>query len=520
VLVACLPAPAAARTEFAPPEQQKLTVNLGRFPTSLDPAKVSREQDFVVQNALFAPLYRSPGGSAGRLVPFLATGAPVVSNRGRTYTVTLRAARWDDGKAITSADVRFAYARAKGSYLGAFFEAVTAVQTPSRRTVRFQLSRPVPWFDQLLATNVVTPVPMHVVKLHGDKWLLPKNIVSSGPFRLVSTRGASEVVLAKNDRFWNAKSVRLQRIRFIMVPPASAATLFDGKRIDATMRDTSIPRYQLARRALKPTFRKVASAGGQYLFLNTRSADLANVATRRGIALAIDRAALAAASGPGVDQPLETIVPAGIRGANTVAPAGASLLQAAGTARTSEATAELATGAWPAASNFDLYYPSVDNMSRLAEQVAGNLDDAGVSVTLHPLTLKEFAKVGVGKSPVRADVDGVLAGWAPDYSDPQDFHELFTCSAIDEGRNLSNYCDPTGYDATYTATTRTFAPFASRLTGHRSLEDQLTGPNGAFPAVPLYEPVGDYLVQPYVAGFVVNASGLANFEKAGIRLVQ
>lgn len=518
--MACLLSPAAASAEFAPPPQQKLTVNIGRFPTSLDPGKVSREQDFVVQNALFAPLYRSPGGSAGKLVPFLASAQPVVSNGGRTWTVSLRAARWSDGKAITSADVKFAYSRARGSYMGAFFEPVTSVQTPSTRTVRFQLSRPVPWFDQLLATNVVTPVPMHLVKLHGDKWLLPKNIASSGPFRLESTRGASEIVLARNPKFWNAASVRLQKLTLLMLPPASAATLFDGKRLDATMRDTSIPRYQLARRALKPTFRRVASGSGRYLFLNTRATELASAATRRGIALAIDRAALAQASGPSVDQPLEAIVPSGIRGVDTVSPPSGALLQGAGTARTTEARAQLAAGGWPAASKFDLYYPSVDNTPSLAEKIADNLNDAGVSVTLHPLTMREFTKVGVGASPLRADVDGVLAGWAPDYSDPQDFHELFTCDAIDDGRNLANYCDPTGFDATYASTTGTFAPFASRLTGHRSLEQQLTGPDGAFPAVPLYEPVGDYLVQPYVAGFVNQPSGLVDFEKAAIKLVQ
>jgi oligopeptide transport system substrate-binding protein len=518
VLAACLLAPAAAQAEFAPAEQQKLTVNIGHFPTSLDPAKVSREQDFIVQNALFAPLYRSPGGSAGTLVPFLASGQPVVTNGGRTWTVTLRAAKWSDGKAITSADVKFAYGRSRASALGAFFDVVTSVQTPSLRTVRLQLSRPVPWFDQLLATNVVTPVPAHAVKLHRDKWLLPKNIVSSGPFRLESTRGSSEIVLVKNERFWNAKSVRLQRLKLLMLPPASAATLFDAKRIDAGTRDTSIPRYQLATRSTKPTFRRVASGGGEYLFLNTRATELANPATRRGIALAIDRAALAQVTGPSIDQPLESIVPNGVRGFNTVAPAGSTLLASSGAADTTSAKAQLAAGAWPAASKFDLYYANVDATPTLAGKIADNLNAVGVSVSLHPLTMSVVTKVGVGAAPVRADVDGVIAGWQPDYSDPQDFHELFTCAAIDHARNLSNYCDATGYDATYTATTGTFAPFATRVNGHRQLEDLLTGPNGAMPAVPLYEPTGDYLVQPYVAGFVVQPSGLVDFEKVSIRL--
>lgn len=516
MLAACLLLPAVAHADLAPPDKQLLTVNIGRFPSSLDPSKASRASDDIVANAMFAPLFRAPGARNGALVPFLASRQPAVSNGGRTYTVTLRAARWSDGVRITSADVRFAFTRARSTPLGAAaFDGVT-VSTPSASTVRFHLPEARPWFDQLLASNVVTPIPSHVVRRHGDKWLLPRNIATSGPFKLLSTRGASEIVMVKNTRWWGARSVRLQKLKLLAVTESSASTLFDGMRLDATMRDTSVPRYTISRRLKDPRFRRVTTGSAQYLFLNTRVPEMSNAAVRRGIALAIDRAALVQATSSGVDRPLETIVPAGIRGVGTVAPAGGSLLAEAGTADQARARSELAAGGWPSATTFDLYYASVGVNATLAMRIADNLADVGINVTLHPLTATEFAKVGYATSPVRAEVDAVLAGWVPDYNDPQDFHQLFTCANVDAGLNPSNYCDAAGYDPLYASTTGTFASFSTRVLGHRTLEEQLTGPAGAMPAVPLYEQTGKLLVQKHVAGWIHHPSGLVDFEKVAI----
>jgi ABC-type oligopeptide transport system substrate-binding subunit len=262
----------------------------------------------------------------------------------------------------------------------------------------------------------------------------------------------------------------------------------------------------------------VASGSATYLFLNTRVAELSNPATRRGIALAIDRAELTQVTSSGLDQPLETIVPTGIRGFESIAPAGGSLLASTGAADPVRARAELQAGGWPVATKLDLYYANVDVNGTLAERFARKLNAVGMSVVLHPLSSSEFVKPGVGTSPLRADVDAVLGGWTPDYLDPQDFHQLFTCANVDVGLGPSNYCDPAGYDPLYASTTGTFASFSARVGGHRSLEELLTGPSGSMPAVPLFEPMGDLLVQKHVAGFVHHPSGLVDFEKVSVLL--
>jgi oligopeptide transport system substrate-binding protein len=511
-LLACT---GTAFADLAPASGQHLLINIGTYPSTFDPSKAADEHDYVVQNALFAPLYRSPGGSNGRLVPFLATGAPVISNGGRRYTVTLRAAKWSDGTPITAADVKLAVTRGRGSYLGSFFDGVT-VSTVGTRVVRFDLQSPMPWFDQLLASNVVTPVPSAQIKHYGSRWTQQKQLVSSGPFVMTNHRGAYDISLAPNPKWWGAKTMHLTKLTLVAVPPATAGTLFNATRIDATTRDSSILNSALATRLKDPRLRTAASASAQYLYMNTTSTALQNPAVRRGIALAIDRAALTKLTSQGIDQPLSTLVPSGVRGSAVAAPAGSGLLDASGASDPTRAKQELAAGSFDATQKLDLWYAQDGVSSSVAGAIVTNLRDVGVTVTPHPVTATELAKVGVGQSPVRSDVELVLQGWLADYSDPQSFQQLFTCESIPLARNDSNFCDP-GVDAAYAEATA-FAPFATRMSRAAAVESLLTGANGLFPAVPLYEHRGTLLVQPWVVGFVQNPSGLVDFEKLAVRM--
>jgi oligopeptide transport system substrate-binding protein len=515
LLLCVLALPPAALADFAPAKGQHLTINIGTYPSTFDPSKAADEHDYVVQNALFAPLYRSPGGANGRLVPFLAAGAPVVSNGGRRYTVRLRAARWSNGTPITAADVKLAVTRGRGSYLGSFFDGVV-VSTVGLRTVRFDMETPRPWLDQLLATNVVTPVPSAQIKRYGKRWTQQKQLVSSGPFVMTNHRGAYDISLAPNPRWWGARRVRLRKLTLVAVPPATAGTLFNATRIDATTRDTSILGSSLATRLKDPRMRTAASASAQYLYMNTTAPTLQNADVRRGIALAIDRAALTQLTSDGIDRPLSSIVPTGVRGSAVAAPAGSGLLAASGAADPARAKEELATGHFDATQRLDLWYAQDSSSSAVAGAIVANLKAVGVTVTPHPVSATELSKVGVGLSPVRSDVELVLQGWLADYSDPQSFHQLFTCGAIPLALNTSNFCDA-GVDAAYAAEWA-YAPFATRMATAASTESLLTGPSGLFPAVPLYEHRGTVLVQPWVSGFVQNPSGLVDFEKLAVRV--
>jgi ABC-type oligopeptide transport system substrate-binding subunit len=506
------PAHASAAAMLAPSSKQVLRVAIGTLPSSLDPGKAAYEEDQIVQDMLFPSLYRSPAGASGKLIPYLAAGQPVVSNGGLRYTVTIRATRWSDGKPVTAADVKLGYTRARPSFYGGFFSPVRSVTAVGARTIRFDLKLAVPWFGELLSSSVVAPVPSHVVKVRGSRWTFLTNLVTAGPFKVASGRGRSELVLVPNPKWWGARSVRLKEVQLLAVSPASVSPTFRAARLDVTLRNGSIHPSALASWRDDARFHEAPRGDGQYLYLNTKAPELANPAVRRGIALAIDRAGIANIMRPGIDQPLATIVPDTTRGGSTVN-GGTHLLGAAGSADTARAGAELAAGGWVRGPKLDLYYSSTGSSGRIATQVQANLLAVGVDVVLHPTASADFAKVGVGFSPTRADVDMVLQGWIPDYSDPQSFHQLFTCANVDAGLNTANLCSP-DYDAQYAAAIGSTG--AARLDAHRALEDLLTGPTGLMPAVPLYMPVGDNLVQPWVYGFAQHASGRVDFEKVAI----
>ncbi|MCW2922492.1 MAG: transporter permease [Thermoleophilia bacterium] len=517
VLVACLalvvPATAGAAI-LAPASKQILRVGIGTLPTSIDPGKAAYEEDRIVQDMLFPALYRSPAGASGRLIPYLASGQPTVSNGGLRYTVTLRPTRWSDGMPVTAADVKLGYTRARPGFYGTFFSPVRSVTAIGARTIRFDLTMPVPWFGELLASSVVAPVPSHVVKARGARWTHLTYLVTAGPFKVASGRGRSELVLARNPEWWGARSVRLKEVQLLAVASASVSPTFRAGRLDVTLRNGSIHPSALTSWKDDPRFHEVPRGDGQYLYLNTKVPELANPAVRRGIALAIDRAAIGTIVRPGLDQPLATIMPDDIRGAASVN-AGSRLLAASGVAEPSRANAELAAGAWVRGPKLDLYYATTGKNALIVGQIQANLASVGVDVVPHPTAQSDFAKTGIGISPTRSDVDMVLQGWLPDYSDPQNFHQLFTCANVDAGLNTSNLCSPE-FDATYASAVNSTG--GARLDAHRALEDLLTGPSGLMPAVPLYRPVGDNLVQTWVAGFSQHASGRVDFEKVAILL--
>jgi ABC-type oligopeptide transport system substrate-binding subunit len=512
-LLLALPAAAAGAPTLAAPSKQVLRVGIGTLPTSLDPGLAAYESDVIVQDLLFPALYRSGGGSSGALVPWLAAKQPVVANGGLRYTVTLRAARWSDGRPVTAADVKLGFTRArKTSFYGGFFAPVRSVTALGARTVRFDLSTPVPWFGELLASSVVAPVPSHVIKAKGKRWTQLANLVTAGPFLVKTGRGRTELVLAPNRYWWGARRVKLREVQLLAVDAASVSPLFRGGRLDVALREGSIHPSALATWQDDPRFRQVATGQGQYLYLNTRAPALQHAAVRRGIALAVDRAAIAALTGA-TNEPLATIVPPGIRGASTVT-GGDRLLAASGAADAARAASELAAGGWVPGTKLDLYYASDSGYGgKVATAIEAQLAPLGVDVVLRPTSGANVAKVGVGISPLRTDVAMVLQGWLPDYSDPQNFHQLFACMNVDAGLNTSNLCAPE-YDAAFA--TAAASSGGARVSAHRAVEDLLTGPAALMPAVPLYVPTGNNLVQPWVRGFVQQVSGRTYLEQAAI----
>ncbi|MCW2962621.1 MAG: peptide transporter substrate-binding protein [Thermoleophilia bacterium] len=509
IAAVALALPASAHAVLAAPAQQSLRVAIGaRIPvTALDPMRTANSDVVTVQNAFLAPLYYvGPRG----VQPQLAAGAPVMSNRGKRYTVRLRTnARWSDGSPVVAKNVVQAFNRSrKVNYFGGFASHVKKVSMPNARTIVFDLSVADATFPTLLALPIFTPVPSHVIARAKTAWTKPGSLVSSGPF-VLKAASSKQLSTVRNPRFWGAKAVKLQRLAFVTT--GGSTVNFAADKLDATApyaaRAESL--RTLEGSGIKLT--AAPSADTQYAYLNTTNVRLRSSKVRRGIALALNRNALL--PDPSLSA-LSTFLSPSMTG-GSYATSGPTLLKTDGSADIAAATAELAAGGWNNANVLNLYHVTGSAPAlTVAEGIKTQLAAVGVTVVLNAVPGSQLSKVGYGVSPIRADVDIVLQGWIPDYADPANVYALMSCHEVKNGFNVSNYCNQQ-YDTAYYRLFTNFG-FTKRLADFRILEQRLTGPTGSFPVVPLYTQRYLTAAQPWVRGYSVDPYGMVRWDRVVI----
>ncbi|MEW1778413.1 ABC transporter substrate-binding protein [Streptomyces sp. NPDC086777] len=168
-----------------------------------------------------------PGAAGAELTPDLATDMGQVSPDGKTYTFHLRdGITWEDGKAITSQDVKYGIERVwaqdvlsggpiylqqmldpNNTYKGPYKDTakdhlgLKAISTPDDKTIVFHLPKANSDFKQVLA--MVTASPVRQDKDTKAKYTL--HPFSSGPYKFESYSPGKKLVLVRNTS-WKASS--------------------------------------------------------------------------------------------------------------------------------------------------------------------------------------------------------------------------------------------------------------------------------------------------------------------------
>ncbi|MDF3302432.1 ABC transporter substrate-binding protein [Streptomyces tropicalis] len=168
-----------------------------------------------------------PGKSGAQVTPDLATGLAKITDGGKTYTYTLRdGATWQDGKPITSKDVKYGIERVwaqdvlsggptylkdvldpDGKYQGPYKDkaadhlGLKAIDTPDDKTIVFHLPKANSDFEEML--SLVSASPVRQDKDTKSKYgLLP---FSSGPYKFQSYNPGKDLTLVRNPQ-WKASS--------------------------------------------------------------------------------------------------------------------------------------------------------------------------------------------------------------------------------------------------------------------------------------------------------------------------
>ena len=233
-------------------------------------------------------------------VPALAASY-TVSDDGLLWTFQIReGAAFEDGEPITAATIRASWLSLlqqgsnapyasmldciKGAreYRTGASRLFPEIRAKSRRTLEVELRTPTAHFDRILchhAFAAIHPKKGQAFELGAGTLFAP---YSSGPFRVKSASG-NEIVLEKNEHYWDAKNVYLPSIKFLLLEDAQEATvLFNQGSVQWLAAGLSLERLiDYSALAITPMF------STEFFFFKTTQGAGRSAAARRALLLAV-----------------------------------------------------------------------------------------------------------------------------------------------------------------------------------------------------------------------------------------
>lgn len=230
-----------------PNELGRLKISFSSFPTTVDPRKSG---DFISSTLIcmiFDGLSRNlPDGS----VELSVAERLEISKDQKTYTFYLRPSVWSDGTPVTAYDFErswkqilepgypslcpylfYCIKNAENARNGKVAANQIGIQALDERTLRIVLERPTPYFLSLTAFPSFLPVP--ATEIQFDRFSGAKSVVSNGPFLIDSIKPNAEILLRKNNHYWNCSKIRLGAIQISIVGNETTAwELFEQGELD------------------------------------------------------------------------------------------------------------------------------------------------------------------------------------------------------------------------------------------------------------------------------------------------
>ncbi|MEU6016143.1 ABC transporter substrate-binding protein [Streptomyces sp. NPDC047515] len=320
-----------------------LTVLNSKPQSDFDPARLYTSGGGNVPSLVFRTLTtrnREDGAAGAKVVPDLATDLGTSSKNATVWTYTLKdGLKYEDGTAITSADIKYGIERSFAAELsggapylrdwligGADYQGpykdkkgLDSIETPDAKTIVFHLNKPEGEFPFLATQTQTTPVPK--AKDTGTKY--EEHPISSGPYKVVRNEGDGERLVLERNPHWSAATdeerkaypdridVRSGLDSAVINQRLSASRGADAA---AVTTDTNLGPSELAK---VTGDKKLAARVGtghfgytDYIAFNPKRKPFDNPKVRQAISYAVDRSSVVnAAGGSSLAEPATTFLP-------------------------------------------------------------------------------------------------------------------------------------------------------------------------------------------------------------------
>jgi oligopeptide transport system substrate-binding protein len=295
---------------------------------SPDPALVNDQNTGLIVNMIYSGLVTADSNLD--IIPDQATWDVSVDNK--VYTFHLKPdITFSDGTPVTAQTYVYTLTRALlpevQSSIAALYEGVIVgandvmkgktktllgVKAVDNLTLRITLSRPIPYFLQMLTNAIFFPLNKQIIDEYGQAdWTnhIVGNGVGTGPFIIQEWDHSVKMVLVPNPHYYGAKT-KLTKVNLIFANDATTAlTTYRAGQYDFVWNIAAAD--QLAAKGL-PGFTRITQLQTDALFFNNKMPPFDNPVIRQAFAYATDKVALAHTVFFDSVTPAATIIPPGM----------------------------------------------------------------------------------------------------------------------------------------------------------------------------------------------------------------
>lgn len=506
-------------------DAQEMTFVLGNQQDSIDPGITNNSFASVFLCNCFEGLvtYDESGTVVGG-----AAETWEISEDGTVYTFHLRdGLKWSDGSDLTAKDFVYAAQRVltpatggqyvdivKGYIKNAdkFYEGSASaeelgIKAVDDQTLEITLNQPTSFFIDLLTMWVFDPVQQATVEANGDKWTTKaETYICNGPFKISEISTGEKIVLEKNENYWDAENVTMDKITFrYILDNATALTAYESGEVDGIR---NIPTSDYARlKAEDAGVNSVPNYGTVYYNINCSKEPYNNPLVRKALNLAIDREDLIKNVVQLDATPAYNFLAPGYMVDGKEMTEGVSERELSATADSEAAQAALAEAGYPNGEGFPtlkLSYYTDDSVKKTAEAIAEMLEtNLGIDVEVNSAEWTVFYD-----DVLNGNYDVAAMGWTADYTHPMSFMPLLV---TDDANNTSFYSNSEYDSLVEQAKSETDSQKCAELI----LQAQDVAMN-EYPFINLYYKNNNYLMKDYIDGAYMTANGNLYFKNAKV----
>lgn len=277
--------------------------NNGQEPTSFDPPIGFDAVSWNPLNNIMEGLTRL--GEDHTPQPAIAESWDV-SEDGKTYTFHIREnAKWSNGDDLTASDFEFAWKRAldpelaaSSAFLGYLIEGAenynsgngsaddVAVKAVNEKTLEVTLTSPQAYFLNIISLPTFFPINEKVATENPEWYADAETFVGNGPFNLTEWEHDSHFVMEKNDKYWDADTVKIDKINWAIVDDTNTEyQMFETGELDSS----EVPPELSEQLYAEGKVDVVDQAGVYFYRFNVNMEPFQNENIRKAFALAIDQ---------------------------------------------------------------------------------------------------------------------------------------------------------------------------------------------------------------------------------------